>query len=92
MGDLELKAAGDEFAAVPEAAGGLHGQDVDGARKKADDPAGDPIQPEEAVWRAISLHVNKLKSRIFFISNRVPEGSLRRIKSLYMKSASLVRF
>src|SRR5262249_33696250 len=31
VGDLELIAAGDELSAIPEAAGGLHGHDKDGA-------------------------------------------------------------
>ena len=49
MGDLEFIAAGDEFAAVPEAAGRFHGEHIDGAGKKPYDPAGDPIEADESV-------------------------------------------
>ena len=67
MGNLQFIAAGDEFSAVPEAAGGFHGEDVDGTGDEADGPAGDQVHPAEAVWRAISLHVNKLKSIFFYV-------------------------
>lgn len=92
MGDLKFIAAGDKFAAVPETAGGLHSQDVNGAGDKTYNPARKPIEPGVAIRRAICLHVNKLKSIIFFCSNRVPEGRWQRISGLYMNSASLVRF
>src|SRR5450432_3586775 len=38
MGDLELVGAGDELAAIPETAGGLHGHDIDGTGNHAHDP------------------------------------------------------
>jgi hypothetical protein len=67
VGNLKFIAAGDKFAAVPEAAGGLHGQDINGAGDKAYNPARKPIEPGVAIRRAICLHVNKLKSIIFFV-------------------------
>ena len=92
VGNLEFIAAGDKFAAVPEAAGRLHGEDVNGAGDNAYNPARKPIEPGVVIRRAICLHVNKLKSIIFFCSNRVPEGRCQRISGLYMNSALLVRF
>jgi hypothetical protein len=60
VGDLQFIAAGDEFSAIPETAGGFHGQYEDRAGDKAYDPAHYPILADETALRFISLHVNKL--------------------------------
>ena len=60
VGDLESIATGDEFPAIPEAAGGFHGEDEYGAGNKADDPAGDAIQAEEIAAGDRTLHMNVL--------------------------------
>ena len=39
VGDLELKAAGNELTAIPEAAGGFHGHDIDRTGYHSHDPA-----------------------------------------------------
>ena len=39
VGDLQLVAAGDELTAIPEAAGGFHGHDIDGTGNHSYDPA-----------------------------------------------------
>jgi hypothetical protein len=65
MWDLEFVATGDEFATVPETAGRFHGQDIDGAGKKAYYPARDPVEQDKAVLGAISVHVNKFERIIF---------------------------
>ena len=92
MWDFESVTGGDELSTVPKATGRLHGEDVNGAGDKTYNPARKPIEPGVVIRRAICLHVNKLKSIIFFCSNRVPEGRCQRISGLYMNSALLVRF
>jgi hypothetical protein len=67
MGDLQFIAAGDEFSAIPETAGGLHGQYEHGAGDKAYDPACYPILAVETALSFISLHVNKLNEYFFLI-------------------------
>jgi len=64
VGYLELIAAGDEFPAVPETAGGFHSHHKHCAGDKPDDPAGDPIQADEAALSEI-CHIWK-KLDIFF--------------------------
>jgi len=43
VGDLELVAAGDEFTAIPEAAGRFHGHDEDSTGDNSHDPAHDIV-------------------------------------------------
>jgi hypothetical protein len=65
MGDLELIAARNEFAAVPEAAGRFHCQDIHSAGNKAYCPAGDPIEQAKAIWHGIYFCVNKVDEYFF---------------------------
>jgi hypothetical protein len=60
VGDLESIATGDEFAAIPKAADGLHGQDVNGAGNETDDPAGDEVEAAEVTVGDSSLHMSEL--------------------------------
>jgi hypothetical protein len=48
VGDLEFITAGDEFAAIPEAACGFHGHDIDGTGDDSYDPANNVIHSFEA--------------------------------------------
>jgi hypothetical protein len=48
VGDLEFKTAGNEFTAIPEATGRLHGHDVYGCCEEAYDPPGDIVDLVEA--------------------------------------------
>ncbi len=50
VGDLQLITAGDEFAAVPEAAGRFHGHDKYGAGNQSHDPAHDIVHSVEIHW------------------------------------------
>jgi len=43
VGDLELIATGDEFTAIPKAAGGFHGHDKDGTGDDSHDPSHDIV-------------------------------------------------
>jgi hypothetical protein len=47
VGDLDLIAAGDEFAAIPKAAGSFHGHNKNGTGNQSHDPAYDIVYPVE---------------------------------------------
>jgi hypothetical protein len=62
VGDLELVAAGDELTAIPEAACGFHGHDIDGTGNDSHDPAYDIVHSVKAHIRLI---LNVAKDAIF---------------------------
>jgi hypothetical protein len=47
VGDLELIAAGDEFTTIPEAAGGLHGHNIDSTGDNSHSPSHDIVHSIE---------------------------------------------
>jgi hypothetical protein len=47
VGDLQFVAAGYELTAIPEAAGGFHGHDENGAGNQSNDPAHDIVHSVE---------------------------------------------
>ncbi len=65
MWDLEFVGAGDELAAIPEAAGSLHGHHENGTCDHPHDPAHDIIHP-------VKLHIFLIFGRGFF--SRAKEG------------------
>jgi hypothetical protein len=43
MGNFQFEAAGDEFAAIPEASGRFHGHDINGGCYYSDGPSYDVV-------------------------------------------------
>jgi hypothetical protein len=58
VGDLELEATGDELAAVPEAAGRLHGHNINGTGNHTHDPAHDIIHSVEIHMTSILINAD----------------------------------
>jgi len=56
VGDLELVAAGDELAAVPETAGGLHGHDIYGTGYGTD-------YPSHNIVHSVEIHIEGFYGR-----------------------------